>query len=170
MDLSLRAVTKDNYEAVCELNVTEAQKQYVASNLWSLVEAAFNDGYQTRAIYLDDEPVGFFMWVYEDHHKISIWRFMIAQKFQRKNIGRTALQMLLTELAPVFAEVPGLKPEVMRFDAARGELRLQVTAPGFTEIERFRELAGKRFEVQQGEVRSTEGKVEGALVLKGKSS
>jgi hypothetical protein len=44
-------------------------------------------------------------------------------------------------------------------------VRLQVTAPGFTEIERFRELAGKRFEVQQGEVRSTEGKVEGALVL-----
>ncbi|MGY4106564.1 GspL family type II secretion system protein ExeL [Aeromonas encheleia] len=78
--------------------------------------------------------------------------------------------LLLTELAPVFAEVPGLKPEVLRFDAARGELRLQVTAPGFTEIERFRELAGKRFEVQQGEVRSTEGKVEGALVIKGKSS
>ena len=66
--------------------------------------------------------------------------------------------------------MPGLKPEVLRFDAARGELRLQVTAPGFTEIERFRELAGKRFEVQQGEVRSTEGKVEGALVLKGRSS
>ena len=64
----------------------------------------------------------------------------------------------------------GLKPEVLRFDAARGELRLQVTAPGFTEIERFRELAGKRFAVQQGEVRSTEGKVEGALVLKGRSS
>ena len=45
-----------------------------------------------------------------------------------------------------------------------------MTAPGFAEIERFRELAGKQFEVQQGEVRSTEGKVEGALVLKGKSS
>ena len=37
--------------------------------------------------------------------------------------------LLLTELAPVFAEVPGLKPEVLRFDAAQGELRLQVTAP-----------------------------------------
>ena len=73
-------------------------------------------------------------------------------------------------LAAHFAEVPGLKPQVMRFDASRRELRLQVTAPGFAEIERFRELAGKQFEVQQGEVRSTEGKVEGALVLKGKSS
>ncbi|WP_043818839.1 GspL family type II secretion system protein ExeL [Aeromonas veronii] len=78
--------------------------------------------------------------------------------------------LMLTELAPTFAEVPGLKPQVMRFDASRRELRLQVTAPGFAEIERFRELAGKQFEVQQGEVRSTEGKVEGALVLKGKSS
>ncbi|HGY5296296.1 TPA: GspL family type II secretion system protein ExeL [Aeromonas salmonicida] len=90
-----------------------------------------------------------------------------------KLLGQTpqdGVLLLLTELAPTFAEVPGLKPQVLRFDAARGELRLQVTAPGFTEIERFRELAGKRFEVQQGAVRSTEGKVEGALVLKGKSS
>ncbi|HGY5287800.1 TPA: GspL family type II secretion system protein ExeL [Aeromonas salmonicida subsp. salmonicida] len=90
-----------------------------------------------------------------------------------KLLGQTpqdGVLLLLTELAPTFAEVPGLKPQVLRFDAARGELRLQVTAPGFTEIERFRELAGKRFEAQQGEVRSTEGKVEGALVLKGKSS
>lgn len=90
-----------------------------------------------------------------------------------KLLGQTpqdGVLLLLTELAPTFAEVPGLKPQVLRFDAARGELRLQVTAPGFTEIERFRELAGKHFEVQQGEVRSTEGKVEGALVLKGKSS
>ncbi|KTA93160.1 general secretion pathway protein GspL [Aeromonas salmonicida subsp. smithia] len=90
-----------------------------------------------------------------------------------KLLGQTpqdGVLLLLTELAPTFAEVPGLKPQVLRFDAARGELRLQVTAPGFTEIERFRELAGKRFEVQQGEVRSTEGKVEGALVLKGKLS
>lgn len=90
-----------------------------------------------------------------------------------RQLGQTpqnGVLLMLTELAPTFAEVPGLKPQVMRFDANRHELRLQVTAPGFAEIERFRELAGKRFEVQQGEVRSTDGKVEGALVLKGKSS
>ncbi|MGL4717034.1 MAG: type II secretion system protein GspL, partial [Aeromonas sp.] len=77
---------------------------------------------------------------------------------------------ILTELVPTFADIPSLKPQVMRFDASRNELRLQVTAPGYAEIERFRELAGKHFEVQQGEVRSSEGKVEGSLVLKGKSS
>jgi diamine N-acetyltransferase len=98
VEVSLRPVTKDNYEAICDLKVTEEQKQYVASNLWSLVEAAFNEGYQTRAIYLHDEPVGFFMWVYAGSHKISIWRFMVDQKFQQKNIGRTALQMLLSDM------------------------------------------------------------------------
>ena len=51
-----------------------------------------------------------------------------------------------------------------------GRAEVAGDGPGFTEIERFRELAGKRFAVQQGEVRSTEGKVEGALVLKGRSS
>ena len=49
-----------------------------------------------------------------------------------QQLGQTpqdGVLMVLTELAPTFAEVPGLKPEVLRFDAARGELRLQVTAP-----------------------------------------
>ncbi len=98
MNVTLRPVTRDNYEAICDLSVTTAQNQYVASNLWSLVEAAFHDGYQTRAIYLDEEPVGFFMWVEEHAGKVSIWRFMVDQKFQQKSIGRTALHLLLAEL------------------------------------------------------------------------
>lgn len=109
--------------------------------------------------------------IFPGENRIVNVRSQMAQHL--KLLGQTpqdGVLLLLTELAPTFAEVPGLKPQVLRFDAARGELRLQVTAPGFAEIERFRELAGKRFEVQQGEVRSTEGKVEGALVLKGKSS
>lgn len=98
-------------------------------------------------------------------------RSQMAQHLQQMGQApQDGVLLLLTELAPVFAEVSGLKPEVMRFDATRGELRLQVVAPGFTEIERFRDLASKRFQVQQGEVRSIEGKVEGALVIKGKSS
>ncbi|WP_081304713.1 GspL family type II secretion system protein ExeL [Aeromonas hydrophila] len=109
--------------------------------------------------------------IFPGESRIVNVRSQMTQHLQQ--LGQTpqdGVLMVLTELAPTFAEVPGLKPEVLRFDAARGELRLQVTAPGFAEIERFRELAGKRFDVQQGEVRSTEGKVEGALVLKGKSS
>ncbi|MGB0900074.1 MAG: GNAT family N-acetyltransferase, partial [Psychrobium sp.] len=48
MDISLKPITKDNYEAVCDLDVAESQQDFVACNMWSLVEAQFNEGYVTR--------------------------------------------------------------------------------------------------------------------------
>ncbi|MCL1123368.1 GNAT family N-acetyltransferase [Shewanella surugensis] len=64
----------------------------------SVVEAAFNESYATRAIYLDDIPVGFFMWVEETASKISIWHFMVDRKHQQKGIGRIALNAVLDEI------------------------------------------------------------------------
>lgn len=98
MKISLATITKHNYEAVCELEVTDEQEDYVASNTWSLVEAAYNPEYSVRAIYANDEPVGFFMWVQASPHKISIWRFMVDKKHQQKSIGRIALGLALQEI------------------------------------------------------------------------
>ncbi len=98
MAVSLRQITKSNYEQVCDLDVSEEQQDYVASNMWSLVESSFNDGYETRAIYLGEEPVGFFMWVTETLSKVSIWRFMIDHKHQKNGIGRIALNLALNEI------------------------------------------------------------------------
>lgn len=61
MTLSLRPVTADNYEAICDLDVAPEQEAFVACNMWSLVEAAYNDGHITRGIYLKDKPVGFYV-------------------------------------------------------------------------------------------------------------
>lgn len=72
MNVSLRHITKENYETVCELEVSVEQEQYVSCNMWSLVEANFNEGYETRAIYLENVPVGFFMWTRRPLSKISI--------------------------------------------------------------------------------------------------
>lgn len=58
----------------------------------------FNEGYETRAIYLNEVVVGFFMWVYENQEKVSIWRFMVDQKHQQKGIGRMALDLALAEI------------------------------------------------------------------------
>ena len=96
--VSLRKVTKGNYEAICELDVSKEQEDFVACNMWSLVESMFNEGYETRAIYLEDTPVGFLMWVKESLTKVSIWRFMVDQKHQQKGIGRLALKAALTEI------------------------------------------------------------------------
>jgi len=99
--VSLHQITKENYEKVCELDVTKEQQDYVACNMWSLVESNFNDGYETRAIYVDKEAVGFFMWVKESTCKTSIWRFMIDKAHQQKSIGRKALNLALAEIKEV---------------------------------------------------------------------
>lgn len=98
MNISLRAVTIDNYEDVCDLEVSPEQRNYLASNMFSLVEASFNPGYQTRAIYRDNELVGFIMWLMQQAGKMEIWRFMIDQKFQQQGLGRIALGLALAEI------------------------------------------------------------------------
>ena len=101
MEVSLRQVTKENYEEVCELDVTKEQEDYVACNMWSIVESKYNEGYETRVIYMKEEPVGFFMWVKESRIKVSIWRFMVDKKHQQKSIGRVSLNLALAEIKKV---------------------------------------------------------------------
>ena len=91
MHISLQDIDQSNYEPVCELDVTKAQEDYVACNMWSLVESHYNSSHTCKAIYCDNAPVGFFMWVQESASKISIWRFMIDKNHQNKGIGRVAL-------------------------------------------------------------------------------
>ena len=98
MNISLREVSQENYEAVCDLEVTTEQEPYVACNMWSLVEAAYNDGHTCRAIYLAQQPVGFFMWVKETAQLISIWRFMVDKQYQQQGIGRQAMALALAEI------------------------------------------------------------------------
>lgn len=58
---------------------------------------------------------------------------------------------MLTQLQPAFAEVPELKPESIKFDGKRNELRLQATAKGYQEFEKFkRALEQQQFTVSQG--------------------
>lgn len=98
MDIRLENIDRSNYEAVCDLDVTEEQEEYVACNTWSLVEAHYNDGYTCKAIYSSGKPVGFFMWVQESPSKISIWRFMVDKHYQKQGIGRAALRLALSEI------------------------------------------------------------------------
>jgi len=101
VEVSLRQVTKENYEEVCELDVTKEQEDYVACNMWSIVESQYNEGYETRVVYMKEEPVGFFMWVKESEIKVSIWRFMVDKKHQQKSIGRVSLNLALAEIKKV---------------------------------------------------------------------
>ncbi|MFC3032660.1 GNAT family N-acetyltransferase [Pseudoalteromonas fenneropenaei] len=102
--ISLQPITQANYAAVCDLDVCPLQQDYVACNMWSLVEAFYNQGHTCRAIYQDDTPVGFLMWVQGSDTRVSIWRFMIDSAFQQQGIGRQALSLALDEIK----STPGL--------------------------------------------------------------
>jgi diamine N-acetyltransferase len=104
--IHLEKVTDDNVEDIVKLRVAKEQKEYVASNEWSLVDAYlslakgepvfpfgiyngktlvgfvmisyFNDwsGYE-RDTWLNSEDYQF----YKDKYFYYIWRFMIDKKY-----------------------------------------------------------------------------------------
>lgn len=58
--IQFREVDESNYMDCLCLKVKESQKGFVADNAQSLLEARFEEGLFTRAIYADDTLVGFF--------------------------------------------------------------------------------------------------------------
>ena len=96
MKISLEEINKSNYEQVCDLDVADDQQAFVACNMWSLVESSYNENHTCKAIYCNDQPVGFLMWVQETPTKVSIWRFMIDESHQNNGIGRVALSHAIT--------------------------------------------------------------------------
>ncbi|MFB6946799.1 GNAT family N-acetyltransferase [Streptomyces sp. NPDC056237] len=99
--VQLREITDDNLDAVRALRVRRDQKQFVASVSNSLKEATkkpeANPWY--RALYRDDEPVGFVMlsWKppagpYKGRH--FIWRLLVDKRHQGRGFGREALTQI----------------------------------------------------------------------------
>ena len=100
--VSLREITADNVLPVVRLSVSDSQKGFVAPNAVSLAQALFAPDAWYRAIYCADEPVGFVMLEDESllspapaEPEVGVWRFMIDARFQRRGIGRAALQKVI---------------------------------------------------------------------------
>jgi len=95
-EISLREVTKDTVRTICNLHVSESQKQFVAPNAVSIAEAHFTKEAWFRAIYADEVPVGFVMlWEDPTEGRYFLWRFMIDEKFQDRGYGRRALELVI---------------------------------------------------------------------------
>jgi diamine N-acetyltransferase len=61
MAVTLQDITMDNFRECIQLRVGEAQKDFVASNMYSLAEAQADKVSNPLAIYAGDEMVGFIM-------------------------------------------------------------------------------------------------------------
>ena len=114
--INLRKITYENLETcIYEIQTTEEQKDFVASNVASLAEAyasITNGGRATPyAVYDDDTMVGFVMYTYGDKHGgdfeegkpytmpcYYIWRLLIDKNHQRKGYGKQAIEKVIEEI------------------------------------------------------------------------
>ena len=100
----IRPVTKDNWNDLIKLKVRDDQKNFVASNLYSIAQAQFGDEYEGHwdlfpyGIYEGDTAVGFLMYGLNFNHpkqQAFIQRLMVDERFQGKGYGRFGMQKML---------------------------------------------------------------------------
>jgi diamine N-acetyltransferase len=102
----LRPVTKDNWRALAKLQVREDQRNFVASNVYSIAESHFGDDEPDGShwdlfpfgIYDRETPVGFAMYGINPSyvkHEGFILRLMVDLNFQGKGYGRFAMEKML---------------------------------------------------------------------------
>ncbi|MFG1733006.1 hypothetical protein PAEVO_10880 [Paenibacillus sp. GM2FR] len=97
--ITLHAIDKDNWEDCIRLKPTPEQEKWIAPNLYSIAEAQFMEGFETRAIYHDEEMIGFVMYGLHPHDdNYWIYRFMIDGKFQGLHYAKPAIRLVLEEI------------------------------------------------------------------------
>jgi len=95
MEVELREITSETVRGICELTVAAGQRSFVAPNAVLIAEAHFTPGHWMRAIYADGAPAGFVLTFDDPSEGYFLWRFMIAEGYQRRGIGRRAMQDVL---------------------------------------------------------------------------
>ena len=100
--VTLREITAETVRTITSLAVAPGQTRFVATNAESLAQALFAPEAWYRAIYLGNEPVGFAMLSDDSlrepapqRPEVWVWRFMVDARYQRKGIGRAALQLVV---------------------------------------------------------------------------
>lgn len=103
MKIELRTIDDTNKADVALLEVSDSQKEYIASNERSL-ETSLNEEYRgiarPFAIYADDKLVGFTMFAFDlassdPNDRYWLWRFMIDKNLQGNRYGSAALEKII---------------------------------------------------------------------------
>lgn len=138
--VTLREVTETNVRVVCQLDVTDEQRNLVAPNAVSIAQAHCSPFAWFRAVYADEMPVGFIM-LYDPTlaparpnmaaapDEIYVWRFMIDHRNQGMRFGERAFALAIEHaksrpgikrMSLSFVPVPGnAEPMYQRFGFAR---------------------------------------------------
>jgi len=80
--------------------------------------------------------------------------------------GGASMLIMLSQLRPAFEESK-VKPQTMRFDSSRAELRIQVVARNFDALDKFkRQAEAQGFTVEQGSINQKDNQVIGSLSIR----
>lgn len=82
--------------------------------------------------------------------------------------GGSEFFSMLKGLETAFTQVPELKPTTLRFDSARNELRMQVVAKSYAQVEQFKEIISRSYQLDSGAMNSGEDSVTSTLTLRSK--
>lgn len=97
--ISLKTINMDNFHAVINIKMSDDDRKMVASNTYSMAEAYADQVSVARAIYSNDQLVGFIMYDYNAADKTGyVSRLMIATDYQGKGIGTEALRQVIETL------------------------------------------------------------------------
>lgn len=96
MNIHLQPIDRSNYDACIHLKVAGNQTDFVAPNIMSLVQAAYEPERKPYAVYDDETMIGFLLYDYDqDIPGWSMTRFMIDEQHQHKGYGTMALTVFL---------------------------------------------------------------------------
>ena len=103
MQLELRIIDDTNKDAVELLEVSDDQKQYIATNKDSLITACKEEHREVArpfAIYADHRIIGFTMFAFDlasgdPDDRYWLWRFMIDKHLQGNGYGSAALEKII---------------------------------------------------------------------------
>ncbi|TRY33274.1 type II secretion system protein GspL [Aliiglaciecola sp. M165] len=80
--------------------------------------------------------------------------------------GSASMLAMMTQLTNAF-QSSNVKPQTLRFDSARSELRLQAVAGQYEDLEQFKRLAEQQgFVVQQGAINNKDSQVIGSMTIR----
>lgn len=127
--LVLKAIDRYNYDDILELAVRDDQKEFVASNAYSLAQAYVMPECTPLAVYSGMSPVGFVMYALdEDDREYWIYRVMISAPLQGKGYGREAMRLLIERIKK---EAPERRVIYISFEPENTVAKALYTSLGF---------------------------------------
>jgi len=104
MNIYFKDIDKENWKECIFLTTNKDGKhflceEFVASNALSIAQSKIEDGWITKAIYNENDMIGFSMYGYcYENNFYEICRIMIDHKYQGKGYGKAALQKIIEEM------------------------------------------------------------------------